>query len=82
MKKACTYGGFGSVRFSTLSGGSKCTFGVFEALLRQEVLYFWRVSFDDVLLGCILPARTLHFVLSLNQGGVVIRSLRHSFECF
>ena len=50
---------------STLLGGSKCTFGVFEVLLRQEVLYFWRVSFGDVLLGCILPARTLHFGLSL-----------------
>ena len=53
------------VRSSILSGGSKCTFGVFEVLLRQEVLYFWRVSFGDVLLGCILPARTLHFGLSL-----------------
>ena len=43
----------GSLMSSTLLGGSKCTFGVFEALLRQEVVYFWRVSFNDVLLGCI-----------------------------
>ena len=66
MKKACTYGGF-----ALLLGGSKCTFGVFEVLLRQEVLYFWRVSFGDVLLGCILPARTLHFGLSLTVFWVV-----------
>ena len=63
MKKACTYGGFAYAQHTF--GGSKCAFGVFEVLLRQEVLYFWRVSFDDVLLGCILPARTLHFGLSL-----------------